>query len=158
MKPFSKITTVIALAFVAMGAVSGCQQASFSPEDQAINEPPVSSTAEPGDLATWEVLGGASADSTSLELGVTRLGCAGGKTGTVLTPGIAYESQRIIITMNVEPLDPDMMYTCQTNDIVPVSVDLAEPIGERTLVDGACLNVVASGTSFCEDPSGTRWP
>jgi len=123
-----------------------------------MNEPPASSTAAISDLATWKIIGGASADSSNFELEATIQGFPDATTVIGATPGIAYASQRIIITMNVEPLDPDMMYTCQTNDIVPVSVDLAEPIGERTLVDGACLNVVASGTSFCEDPSGTRWP
>ena len=138
--------------------MTGCVQPGMTPQEPLADQPGVSVPAEPGDVATWEVLGGASTDSTSIEVGVTRLGCAGGQTGTPLTPGVAYEPDRIIIEINVDPLDPDMAYTCQTNDMVPVTVDLSEPVGDRMLVDGACLMIAAGGTTVCDDPHGVRWP
>ena len=39
---------------------------------------------------------------------------------------------------------------------MPITVQLAEPIGERLLVDAACLRGDAVSTAFCDD-SGIRW-
>lgn len=137
-------TAITALLFLA-----GCQSTSPGSE---VTAPP----GEPGDVATWELVGSVTPDSTSFTAGVTRLGCAGGKTGTVLAPQVSYEDARIIVTIDVEALPDDMAYTCQTNDTVEVTVTLTEPVGERVLVDGACLESEAGGTSYCDDPTGVR--
>lgn len=108
-----------------------------------------------GDPATWELTGDVTPESHALELGVTRLGCAGGVTGEVLEPQVVYEDDRIVITVDVATLG-DGAYTCPGNDVVPVVVELDEPVGERTLVDGACLDGEAATTSFCGDE--LRWP
>lgn len=96
------------------------------------------------------------AQSTSLELGVVRLECAGGETGIVLDPQVFYEEGRILIRTDVAPLPPAEGYDCQGNDTVPLTVQLTEPVGERELVDAACLDGEAVGTSHCDD-QGVRW-
>lgn len=106
---------------------------------------------------TWELFepGGIAPESTTLYLGVTRLECSGGATGMVLDPEVRYEQDRILIRTNVEPL-PEGAYDCQGNDSVPVTVKLAEPVGEKELVDAVCLDGDAVGTQPCVD-GGIRW-
>lgn len=47
-------------------------------------------------------------------------------------------------------------HICPGNDEVPYTVDMEEAVGERSLVDGACLEDEAVRTSFCADGS-ERW-
>ncbi len=110
-----------------------------------------------GDIATWELLDPVtvSATTTQFDVAVTRLACANGETGTVRAPRVFYEEDRVVITIDVDPL-PDGAYTCQGNDAVAVSVTLSEPIGDRRLVDGACSQAGAVRTVFCEN-DGIRW-
>lgn len=108
-----------------------------------------------GDPATWQLLVDVTAQSTDLEIEVTRLGCASGATGEVLEPKVNYEEQRIVIEVDVAPYDADAA-DCQENDAVPISVDLDEPVGERDLIDGACLDGEAMATTYCE--TAVRWP
>ena len=108
-----------------------------------------------GDTATWELIGDVTADSRTLEIGVTRLGCAGGVTGEVLVPEVTYEEDRIVVEVDVAPIG-DGAQDCQGNDVVPVTVALDDTVGQRQLVDGACLEGEAATTSFCE--SEVRWP
>ncbi|KRC88917.1 hypothetical protein ASE25_13990 [Terrabacter sp. Root85] len=96
-------------------------------------------------------------DSTHIELSVTRLDCASGKTGTVLEPEVRFEAARVIITASVAPLPQGVGYNCQGNDSVSVSVDLDEPVGQRSLVDGTCLGGEAANTAVCVDDAGVRW-
>jgi len=110
-----------------------------------------------GDAATWTVVDPAAVteDTTELEIGVTRLGCSSGVTGEVLEPVVTYEPDQIVITVDVARFTAGAA-DCQGNDVVVVTVELDEPIGQRPLVDGACLKGEAADTSFCE--SATRWP
>jgi len=117
------------------------------------------STSGPGEAATWAPLNGQALtpDSTHVELGVTRLDCASGRTGGVLDPVIRFEAARVIITTSVESLPRGVGYNCQGNDSVSVGVDLDEPLGQRSLVDGACLGGEAAKTATCVDDGGVRW-
>ena len=117
------------------------------------------STGGPGEAATWTTLNGEALtpDSTHVELGVTRLGCASGRTGTVLDPVVRFEAARVVITASVEPLPQGVGYNCQGNDSVSVGVDLDEPVGQRSLVDGTCLGGEAANTAMCVDDGGGRW-
>lgn len=108
-----------------------------------------------GDPATWELLGDVSAESRTLDIGVTRLGCAGGVTGDVHEPQVSYEEDRIVVEVDVAPLGDDA-YDCQGNDVVPMTVELDEAVGERSLVDGACLDGEAGTTALCT--TEVRWP
>jgi hypothetical protein len=119
--------------------------------DSRPSAPPV------GEIGTWELLNTSevNSDSTTLRVGVTRLGCAGGVTGTVPTPKVQVEQKRILIQTNVGPLSPGA-HNCQGNNTVPVTVVLNEPLGKRELVDAACLEGRAVTTSMCMD-NGVRW-
>jgi hypothetical protein len=125
----------------------------------AVPEPP-STEAEPGDAATWTVSpeGEPSPTGSTFTALVTRTGCAGGETGTVLRPGIRLLEDAVEIRFTVESLPPGTIATCQGNTAVPVEVDIGEPLGTRVLVDGACnKETQAAGTAACL-PEGKRWP
>lgn len=98
-----------------------------------------------------------SSASSSFTAQVMRLGCSGGRTGTVLAPEIVWSNDQIIVTFAVDPLAPGGTYECPSNDVVPYEVELGQPIGQRQLVDGACLSTDSASTSFCPD-RGVRWP
>lgn len=108
-------------------------------------------------VATWALADPAqlSPQSTRLELQVTRLDCASGETGRVLEPSVQYESDRVIIRTDVASLPPGD-YACPGNNSVAVTVDLTEPLGQRELVDAACLDGEAVGTAPCSS-GGVRW-
>lgn len=110
---------------------------------------------ERGDPATWELRdpGAVSAESRSLDIGVQRLGCSSGVTGEVLEPRVSYKRDRIVIQVDVAPFRGAA--NCPGNDSVPVTVVLSEPVGERDLVDGACLSGDAVSTAPCWEP--VRW-
>lgn len=94
-------------------------------------------------------------DATQLEIEVTRLGCASGVTGELLPARVSEEGERVVVQVDAVPLG-DEGADCQGNDWVGVTVDLDEPVGDRELVDGACLEGEAADTSFCE--TAVRWP
>jgi hypothetical protein len=87
---------------------------------------------------------------------VIRMGCSNGKTGKVFDPTVSAEEDQIVVTFTVKPLPPDG-YKCPGNDQVPHLVKLDEPVGDRKLVDGACLAGEAASTSYCVD-GPVRWP
>jgi hypothetical protein len=108
-------------------------------------------------VGIWELSDIDAVDATTerIDVEVTRLECSGGVTGEVLEPVVTLEADRILIRTDVAPL-PDGAYTCQGNDRVPVTIELGEPIGDRELVDAACLDEAAASTGFCQD-DGVRW-
>lgn len=109
-----------------------------------------------GDTATWTLAAPdtVSASSTSLTVNVTRLGCAGGKTGAVLEPTFSTSDTQIIIRANVKPITG--LVTCQGNDSVQVTMTLDEPIGARDLLDAACLEGDTVRTAPCSG-GAIRW-
>lgn len=108
-------------------------------------------------VATWQLVETRSVTSLSQELhvSVTRLGCASGKTGSVLAPQVKVEADRILIRTDVAALEG--AHECPSNDSVALTINLGQPIGDRQLVDAACLETEASSTTFCSD-NGLRWP
>jgi hypothetical protein len=138
----------VALGFAAVVVVSSCGAPPGSEGSPAASE---------GSTGVWELLDAAEVgpDSTALRLGVTRLECASGETGTVLEPDVQFERGRIVIRTDVEPLTGGA-YECQGNNTVPVDVELSEPVGNRDLVDAACLGGEAVTTAFCAD-GPVRW-
>jgi hypothetical protein len=111
-----------------------------------------------GDAAVWDVdaAGPPAPSATAMTALVTRLGCSGGETGKVLEPVVVADAEQVVVTFSVEPL-PNDAYPCPGNDSVPYVVELGEPLGNRELVDGACLSGEAASTSFCAD-GAVRWP
>lgn len=116
-------------------------------------------SADPETSAVWQVgaPGDVNADSSTIAVLVTRVACNSGVTGTVDTPTVSIETDRIVVSFTVSP-PVSGPATCQSNDWVPFDLDLGQPIGARVLVDGACLpGGSATGTSFCS-ADGVRWP
>ena len=107
---------------------------------------------EHGDTATWQLAtpDAIDAGTTTLAIAVTRLGCASGETGEVLTPWVTYEDNRVVIEVDAEPLG-DGAFTCPGNDAVVVELELNEPVAGRALLDGACLEAEAATTAACAD-------
>jgi hypothetical protein len=145
----------VTLGFAAVVVVSSCGAPPGSEGSPAASKG--SPAASEGSTGVWELLDAAKVgpDSTALRLGVTRLECAGGETGTVLEPDVQFERGRIVIRTDVEPLTGGA-YECQGNNTVPVDVELSEPVGNRDLVDAACLGGEAVTTAFCAD-GPVRW-
>lgn len=109
--------------------------------------------------ATWALPSSPALDSGSTRFTalVTRLDCNSGVTGTVNPPDVQFTADKVVITFTVSP-GPAQSASCQSNPEVPFLVELSEPIGDRTLVDGACEAGKASGTAFCEPSGGRRYP
>lgn len=128
------------------------------PPDQSetpLPEESPSSTNRTYDTATWVLLEPVTPESTSLVIGVTRLGCANGETGKVFPAVVEYTEDQILIRVDVEAWN-DEPADCQGNEEVLFSVQLDEPIGQRQLVDVACLSGEAQGTTFCSG-GAVRW-
>lgn len=123
--------------------------ASLSPTD-----PPVVETA----AAMWYVQGDQdiNAATEDITVGVTRLGCNGGVTGTPQPPEFEVTPDEIVISFVVTPGEPLGAATCPGDDLVSYTLTLPEPLGERRLVDGQC-STEASSTSFCT-PDDVREP
>lgn len=155
MRRRSSVIVLLAVALAASGCTASSPPSGGGPGASAS---PPSAVRETGDTATWQVAAADTVDveTTALTLEVTRLGCSGGVTGDLLAPWIVYEDDRIVIQVDAAPLGDDA-YDCQGNDAVPVEVELEEPIGDRELVDGACLEGEATATAACAD-GAVRWP
>jgi len=114
-----------------------------------------------GAPAVWELGSNASltASSESFTAMVSRLECSDGVTGEVHEPSVESTAEQVVVTFTVAPI-PDGAHTCPGNDLVPFVVDLGEPLGDRSLWDGACRTNVAADTTFCgsEAGGGQRWP
>ena len=108
-------------------------------------------------VGIWQLKDADAVDATThtLDIEVSRLECSGGETGEVLDPVVTIEDDRILIRTDVAPL-PEGAYGCPDNDWVRVTIELGEPLGDRELVDAACLDDRAVSTVFCED-DGVRW-
>lgn len=111
-----------------------------------------------GDPGVWVLADPASVSSasTSIAILVSRLECAGGRTGTVLIPVYALTETAVILRTDVAAIASDGAQTCPGNDQVPITVVLPEPIGNRSLIDGACSQPPASTMSFCLDKGVRR--
>lgn len=109
-----------------------------------------------GDTAVWDLDPASlpTESSTAVTALVTRLGCNGGRTGKVLEPVVSADGEQVVVTFSVEPVPGG---DCPGNDSVPYVVELGGPLGDRELVDGACLSGDAASTSHCSD-GAVRWP
>jgi hypothetical protein len=112
---------------------------------------------EPGDPAVWSIDPGAPplATASSFTALVSRLGCNSGTTGEVLRPGVVVTETEVVVRFTVSPIGngPNL---CPANDYVPYEVEVGQPIGDRSLVDGACeVDPEAAGTA-CLD-GRVRW-
>lgn len=75
-------------------------------------------------------------ESTELHVLVWERACNGGTQvfGRTSLPEVTYEPTTVMITIGVRPLDGAQ--TCPLGPGTPILVQLEEPLGERTLLDG----------------------
>lgn len=142
---FPRSIDLIPLMLLSCMVLSGCSTSADSgAEDQ-------------NTAAHWALLdpGAVTNRSTSLELGVIRVGCAGGETGNVSGSRVDYQSEKVIVTVSVEP-QSDGPQNCPENETVPFQLVLEQPLGERELIDGTCIGQKQENTVMCSD-HGVRW-
>jgi hypothetical protein len=89
--------------------------------------------------------------STTFFASVTRTECASGITGDVGEPIVEMDTSEVVVTFRPPDLPPGP-YTCGSNAPTVVEVDLGEPLGDRVLVDGGCLEDGRLPPNLCE-----RW-
>lgn len=109
--------------------------------------------------AQWELSNPqkVSAQSESLDLKVTRIGCASGFTGDITVTQVNYSTENVAVGIVVEPLK-DRAQTCQSNQTVSYTLDLSEPLGERTLIDLSCAETSdADGSTENCQSEAVRW-
>lgn len=146
----------ILLASLAVALASAACTQSGDPAEGVLSHSDTAYDDLPGESATWELQqpDKITAESTELTIDVTRTACASGKTGEVLDPIARYEQDQIVIIARVAEL-ADEVHDCQENDSVPVQITLAEPIGDRPLIDGECTEGKGADYLYCEEP--VRW-
>ena len=156
MTPGRRILLSIAV-LAALLSTAGCSLPG-GVDDPVVVESPVGGTAagDVGETAVWELAdpSGVSPQSEQVDLLVSRLECASGVTGATLPPVVSLGEADVVIRVDAS-WNGTSGGTCPANDLVPVTVQLGEPLGQRALVDGACLREDAAGTASCED-SGVR--
>ena len=121
-----------------------------------------------GAAATWTLVDSerVTATSTTVTIEVTRAECSSGVTGAIAQPVVSLGIDDIIIRVDAEPLPGNEPQNCQGNDSVQMTVSLHEPIGDRALVDAACLKARQSAPASAkpEPPAGAHdvakrlWP
>ena len=104
-------------------------------------------------LANSDRLSGA---TTAITINVTRMECSSGKTGAITRPVVSVGDDAIIMRADAETLPDGSHQTCPENDSVAVELALPEPIGDRPLLDAACLEGPARRTIHC-DNGAARW-
>jgi len=106
------------------------------------------------DLAVWGVARDQhlTAKTTEFWAVITRTGCSSGEQGQPQTPIVDYTETTITITVRIKPhIDSG---TCEGTADVPYRILLTQPLGQRTMLDGACIPPGTNGleaTSFCSD-------
>lgn len=97
------------------------------------------------------------AESQELDLLVTRIGCGSGVTGDITVTKVMTSEDEVSIGLTVEPLKGDT-HTCQSNEVVPYTIDLDEPLGQRTLIDASCASSKdsASEVASCQQDA-IKW-
>jgi hypothetical protein len=91
-------------------------------------------------LAAWRIDGEAPRnDATTISALVTEMACASGESseGRILPPEISYGPDAIHVVFAVQGMEGEQ--TCQGNPSVPYTIELREPIGERSVLDGSQL-------------------
>ena len=80
---------------------------------------------------------------TQLHILVWEQACSNGSpaTGRISTPVVQYAATTVTITLGVRPLEvaPGTLLTCPGPPGTPATMNLAEPLGQRTLIDGGLL-------------------
>ncbi|HET7520641.1 MAG TPA: hypothetical protein VFK61_03775 [Candidatus Limnocylindria bacterium] len=101
-----------------------------------VNDPPV--VPDNASPAVWHIDGEQpSGDATAFVAQVTERACASGRDirDLLLPPVIDYGDEAIIVSLYLQPLGGGAQ-SCVGTLPTPFTIELAEPIGDRMLVDG----------------------
>jgi hypothetical protein len=81
------------------------------------------------------------ADSTQLALLVTERECNSGRDaeGRIELVSLQETADAVIVRIAVSPHTEDAAHTCQSNPPTPFTVELAEPLGDREVLDGSLV-------------------
>lgn len=95
-------------------------------------------TSDDAQVAWWAPVDDAdlSPQSTSIDVLVNERDCASGRAadGRITDPDITYGDGEVVVTISVVPQPGD--HTCPDNPDTAYTVELSEPLGGRTLLDG----------------------
>lgn len=151
------------LGLLACGALalSACGQSvqsmALAPSTSAFSSPSsggetAGTTSEP-----WTLLDSSkiTKDSTTLHIQVNHGTCGTSSSPKVLEPRVQIRSDRVTIESVAESV-PNGDAMCAMLQYVPLTVTLPEPIGNREVVDGACLDPSEDQSYFCTD-GAVRW-
>lgn len=111
-----------------------------------------------GGPASWVVAEPALVDdgTHTFDIAVRSAECASGAREEIAQVEVQETSRQVVITATMEPLDVDANVTCPENEPTTVRVELAEPLGDRDLVDGGCERFAElADLSVCVNP--VRW-
>src|SRR5262245_20858338 len=139
------VNRLLSVALVVAAAVAGCSAASPATRPPWPVAPEVLPSATTGAPSSEYGKATRAIDSaydkpgpatTALHILVWEIGCSGGSptTGRMSAPFVAMDSSSVTITIGVRPLSGAQ--TCPGPRGTPALVNLPEPIGARTLLDG----------------------
>ena len=157
--PMKSILAVISVVTVSI-ALSACSSSNGSSLPQPDGVSTVTTAASPpttsaqARLAGWHITpaDSPSDDATNFTAIVMGVQCGG---GPIITTEVLAEADRIIITLAQEPYPGP--HTCEGRPPESYTVEIGEPIGGRTLIDGMCIQSPRAYVGLC-DPDGVRWP
>ena len=88
-------------------------------------------------LARWQLASEPRSEDRTLSLLVQELECASGQSadGRIVPPEVEYQDDAVIVTMRVERRSDDE--DCNGGPDTPYKLELKEPLGDRTLLDGS---------------------
>lgn len=90
-----------------------------------------------GEAAYWYLPRGhyPTATATSVDILVLEVGCSSGKgaAGNMLPAVVSVTEDQVIISVETHPRTGDL--DCPSNPLAPLTVELGQPLGDRTLVD-----------------------
>lgn len=102
---------------------------------------PVRATEPRIGIGTWDPLVSPLASETmGITVGVTERACSGGEDPTprLLPPEVVLDDDTVTITLFIRRVEGDEV-TCEGLPPTPIDVELPEPLGDRTLLDGSTL-------------------
>ena len=87
-------------------------------------------------VARWQLAKEVGQGDESLSLVVQEIECASGRSaeGRIDPPDVEYREDALVITVRVERIGDSA--DCPGNPDTPYELDLDEPVGDRTLLDG----------------------
>lgn len=93
---------------------------------------------QPSEVADWELAPEQTLtpDTQTIEILVRERACASEDTaeGRIEEPDVQYQQDAVIVTIRVKPKTGAQ--TCQSNPLTPYTLELEEPLGGRTLLEG----------------------